>query len=264
VLPLPVPQLVGAGGRQDRGPLSGDPQDLLPALRVLQVPVVRGAGDPFRRNEMDSRVELQRDGLPRLKGLDRKGARELLRSFRALQRRNSRKLGEPFLYFADEIYLMAGVSLPPLKHYSALYQIENGVGLTRYFLEQFRAAARRFPKRLDRPAKITLLTGELAAPFLKKTVIRRLNRIKNMKAELVTADNDFYGGRVTVAGLLAGGDIEAALKQSGSEGLVLMPPSCLNADGRFLDDQTPQDIEKRMNVKLWFLDDWDTLMEYLQ
>jgi len=205
-----------------------------------------------------------REGLPSLKGVTSEAARALIKQYRRMQKRNLRKWGEPFLYFSDEFYLLAGTGLPSLDHYGGLHQIENGVGLTSYFLERFKAAAKNFPSKAGSKRRITLITGRLAEPLFLRHVRQRLRRIKNLDITVLGVENRLHGEAVTVAGLLSGQDILNALKEAEASGVVLLPPSCLNTDGRFLDNMVPEAIEKALHVDLHILDDWDNFVELLK
>ncbi|HZC76396.1 MAG TPA: DUF512 domain-containing protein, partial [Ktedonobacterales bacterium] len=50
--------------------------------------------------------------------------------------------GQPFVYLSDEWYYVTGQPFPPARHYGGYRQIENGVGMTRKLLDEWRAARR--------------------------------------------------------------------------------------------------------------------------
>ena len=67
--------------------------------------------------------------------------------------------------------------------------------------------------------------------------------------------NNFFGESITVAGLLTGKDIYEQLtdKELGEE--LLFSSSALRADGEvFLDDMTPQELSKKLSVKVRAVD----------
>jgi len=63
--------------------------------------------------------------------------------------------------------------------------------------------------------------------------------------------NRFFGRRVTVSGLLTGQDIARQLKGAHNGDLLVLPPNCLNHDGLFLDDWTPQQLEQSLGVRVY-------------
>jgi NifB/MoaA-like Fe-S oxidoreductase len=61
--------------------------------------------------------------------------------------------------------------------------------------------------------------------------------------------NDFFGGEVSVTGLLAGRDIIAQLQGRPLGSLLLLPEVlCKEGEERFLDDLTPADVERELGV----------------
>lgn len=168
----------------------------------------------------------------------------------ALERRQNALLatiGTRLIFAADEFYLATGRPLPPAEAYEGYPQRENGIGLTRLFLDEL-AAVKRFPAGKGR--KITIATGALAAPQLELLAARL--RAAGWQAEVVSVPNRFYGGGVNVAGLLTGQDILATLRSRDLGELVLLPSVVLNTDGIFLDDLTPADLERELGAPLRF------------
>ena len=63
--------------------------------------------------------------------------------------------------------------------------------------------------------------------------------------------NEFFGPNVTVSGLLTGSDYAKQLKGK-IGGVLLISRSSLNADGTlFLDDTTPNELERELGVRLY-------------
>lgn len=188
-----------------------------------------------------------RFGLHRLRRVDAAYATELLEEVAGWQTRFRREIGRAFVYPSDEFFILAARPVPPGKYYDGFPQIENGVGIVRSFIMDFRRQARRFPVRLRAKRRLTLVTGELAAGFLEADIVPRLRRIANLEVRVVVAPNLLYGRSVTVAGLLSGKCLYSALRGEGAD-LVLLPPDVLNITGRFLDDETPEGLSQRLGV----------------
>ena len=191
-----------------------------------------------------------RKGLPDLRAVDAGTARQVIGGIHALQERNIKELGGSFVFLADEFYLLAGAPLPPAARYGEFWQIENGVGMTRAFLDDFEREAADLPKRLKRRKKIVIVTGALAAPVLEGRVIPRLRQIGGLEADLALVENRFYGTSVTVSGLLTGQDIARALAGRTAGATVLLPANCLNTDGLFLDDWTPERLSAGLGCRV--------------
>lgn len=151
-----------------------------------------------------------------------------------------------FLYCSDEWYIRAGMEIPPAGYYDDFPQIENGVGMVRDFLDVTASLETvALPPRLTGP--VTLVTGMSMAGYAGDFA-RRAAAHTGLDVRALPVENRFYGSSVTVSGLLTGGDIIRALDGADPGETVVLPPNCLNADGRFLDDLTPEDVARVRNV----------------
>jgi hypothetical protein len=71
--------------------------------------------------------------------------------------------------------------------------------------------------------------------------------------EVVAVPNRYFGPSVTVAGLISGGDILAALAGRDAGDVVMAPRCSLDAAGeRFLDDATPARVQAALGRPLLF------------
>jgi len=174
-------------------------------------------------------------------------AKNLIHQLKSWNRRYRNSDGDPFIYLADEFFLLANKPLPPAKQYGMYYQLENGVGLIRQFLDNFKKQVPFLPRSVNEFRRILLITGELAAPILERHLLPVLNSIDNLTVEVFPIINSFYGDTVTVAGLLTGGDIIKQFPRSKHYDQVLLPPRCVNEDGILLDDLTPDDIQNAID-----------------
>jgi len=202
-----------------------------------------------------------RDSLPAITGFDSASAPRVLEQAEQFQKEFQKKFEEPWVYFADEFYLLAGKVLPSEEHYGQFWQTGNGVGLTREFLSIFAMDQESFPLSVKKKSRFVLVTGVLAAPIIEKHVVPALNKIKNVTAELCVVENHLFGNKVTVSGLLCGSDIIRAVCSTIESATLLLPPNCVNNDDLFLDDMTIVEMEQQLNCKVvivdTFLDLWD-------
>ncbi len=179
------------------------------------------------------------------------------------QRKFQKKWGEPFVYLSDEFYLLAGKALPQTEHYGDFWQVENGVGLTRTFLDDFDEAVKSLPKKLERSKKITWVTGALAGPVLLRAVLPRLKRIRNLDVDIQIIPNRFFGESITVSGLLTGRDIIDVIGGDQKDAILCLPRNCINEDGVFLDDLSPSDLEKELKREVIVIQELKELWEIL-
>ncbi|MCA9729035.1 MAG: DUF512 domain-containing protein [Candidatus Eisenbacteria bacterium] len=192
-----------------------------------------------------------RDGLERLDPVTPALAAATLRDAEEMQARFRAEWGCTWLYLADEWYRLLGRPVPPESHYDGFPQIENGIGMTRYFLNRLGRARRLFPEATkDGARKVTLVTGALFRPVLEAKIRAKLAATREpVEVQVVGVPNDFFGRSVTVAGLLVGRDILGALTAEGDLGdRVILPPATLNDDLKFLDDLSLHELESRLGV----------------
>ena len=76
-------------------------------------------------------------------------------------------------------------------------------------------------------------------------------RYPDFSCRLFTVKNRFFGGDVTVAGLLTGSDYISALEGEDLGDRLLIPASSLRYDGElFLDDMSLSKLSDKLNVKI--------------
>ncbi|HYW71073.1 MAG TPA: DUF512 domain-containing protein [Pyrinomonadaceae bacterium] len=159
--------------------------------------------------------------------------RQTIEEVSAIQRDLKKRLGTRFAFLGDEIYLKAGKAVPSRAHYGDCPQIEDGVGMVRTFTSQFDSLLRSLSgdassKTRRRAVCGTIMTGTLFAPVLGR-MIGRLNEQCGTRLQVVGVTNDYFGGDVSVAGLLTGRDLIAARDQV-KGGFVIIPKVTLKSD----------------------------------
>lgn len=184
-------------------------------------------------------ITKHREQLFKLATFTKQQAAALIDQVTPWQERSRKETGETFIYLGDEFYLLAERELPPAEWYDGFPQLENGIGLTRNFLEEWEQTLPKMRgRRAAAPAMIPV--GESAYKLLEP-LADELNRRFGTQHHFVPVVNRFFGGRVNVTGLLTGGDI---LEQVQSPRLIL-PAVVLNNDELFLDDMPLAEFKKR-------------------
>lgn len=189
-----------------------------------------------------------RKRLPKIRGVDSKYASNLLPYSRAWNRNYFNIEGDYFVYLADEFYLLANRPLPGRNSYGRFYQIENGVGLVREFIDNFKRQVRKLPESIPEPKRVLFVTGTLVKPVLETYIISVLNSIQNLEVDVFPVVNKFFGETITVAGLITGRDIIEQLKSHHEYDLIYLPPRCINDDSLLLDNMTPEDIQRELGI----------------
>ena len=87
------------------------------------------------------------------------------------------------------------------------------------------------------------LTGEYGARTLQPLVAS----LQNDNVRIVSVENRFFGGNVSVAGLLVGEDIARTLEEEPQGHRYLLPDVCLS-QGKFLDGMTPADLPREVEI----------------
>jgi putative radical SAM enzyme (TIGR03279 family) len=148
-----------------------------------------------------------------------------------IQKELHAKLGTNFALLGDEIYLRAGRRIPGRSHYGDYPQIEDGVGMVRSFTNEFARLMRRLERHdwtTANKKRGTIFTGTLFAPVLRDK-IDKLNRRFGTELKVEALENSYFGGDVSVAGLLTGKDLLQARERIGGE-FVVIPRQMLKSD----------------------------------
>jgi len=161
--------------------------------------------------------------------------REVIDQVVPIQKQLHAQLGTNFALLGDEIYLRAGRRIPARSHYGDYPQIEDGVGMVRAFASDFA----RLTKRLEREGNVnkkpaTIFTGTLFAPVLREMIDKWNSRFET-KLRVEPLENTYFGGDVSVAGLLTGRDLLAARDRVTGE-FVLIPKQMLKSDDAIMLD----------------------------
>jgi putative radical SAM enzyme (TIGR03279 family) len=189
-----------------------------------------------------------RHNLPQLQPVDSSYAREFIAQWGPQTRALKKRLGEPFLFLADEFYLKATLPFPPLREYGDLPQIENGVGMVPLFQREAAKTVRAARHLGD--FKATVITGVSSFPFIGE-FLAQLGEKTGLRLIPVAVKNRLFGESVTVSGLVPGNDIISAL--SGKEiGAVLLIPDVMlkEGEGVFLDDVSLSTLGERVGCRV--------------
>jgi len=189
-------------------------------------------------------LSAHRERLPSLRTLTDVEARALVETVHGWQADFLARLGSRFVFLGDEVYLQAGAPVPEAAAYEDFLVAEDGIGLVRRFEDAFVRAARR--PRAGAPARVTVVSGTLYAPRLA----RLLAALPAACASVAAVPNRHFGGSVSVAGLLTGGDIQGHLATLGDLGEAVLVPAVAVRDGVFLDDVRPADLARQLGVRL--------------
>ena len=188
-----------------------------------------------------------REGCYPLRPFDKEGAIEVIEQVRPWQEKARRRIGRTFAYLGDEFYFLAGQPLPPADAYDGFPQLDNGIGLARNFLEDWKRACdedEQIPAG-DMPAcRLLAISGTSIAPLLRQ-LAESLN-LPHLHVEVIGAENQYFGTSVNVSGLLTGRDIMKNLQRAGDFDGILLPECALRSgENLFLDDMTLGELQEK-------------------
>lgn len=192
-----------------------------------------------------------REGLCEISPFDKKKAEDTLRILEEFGEETLKKYGERRVFGADEFYILAERKLPDADFYEEFLQLENGVGLVPLLLSESDEAISLCDYILKEKRNITIATGESAYPFIKTIVDKTEKKWDNLKCNVVSVKNNFFGGHINVAGLITATDLEEQLKGK-DLGDELLIPSVMLRDGgdMFLDSVTLEELSQKLNIKI--------------
>lgn len=193
-----------------------------------------------------------RDGLFKLAPYDKQSAEDVLNIIEKFGEEFRKEHGERLAFAADEFYLKAEHKIPEAGFYEDMSQLENGVGMIALLKSEFEdALSQNAVKKLEKKRKISVATGVAAKPFIDKLAESVQNSIAGFDCKVYSIINDFFGHKITVAGLVTGNDLIKQLedKELGDE--LLIPSAMLRSGSDvFLDDVTVEEVSRRLNVKV--------------
>lgn len=224
-----------------------------------------------------------REGLYPLEPFTKEEAGQVIDMIHHYQEICMAECGLHFIHASDEWYLLAGRELPKEDSYDGYLQLENGVGMLRLLKTEFAeglAEAAEAPKdkteaqtakpetqtakseaqtaksetqtavsETGKKQKLTIATGELAAPILKELTDDFMRAFPQIQVQVIPIVNKFFGEMITVSGLLTGQDIIEQLKGRELGERLLLPCNLLRSGEEvFLDDVTLTQMENALQV----------------
>ncbi len=186
-----------------------------------------------------------RDKLTPLEPVSREMAQRTIKEVEKWQKECLNSISTRFVFAADEYYLRAGLSVPPVEGYEDFCQIENGVGLVARLMAEAEEALQH--AKPVQAGCVSIATGEDALPFIQDIASRAAEAL-GVKVQVYGVKNLTFGGGVTVAGLLGGSDFLAALKDKPLGNRLIVPGAALRDDDVFLDDMSLDELSRALGV----------------
>ena len=195
-------------------------------------------------------VTAYRKGLFKLTPYDQQSAAETLDIMEEYCARCRKQYGRSVVYPSDEWYLLAGREVPPAEFYDNYDQLEDGVGMWRMYHDSFWDEL-QFPRSNVEPRSIDVVTGTLAAPLIREMADATHAKYPQISVTVHAIQNDYFGGTVSVAGLVTGTDIIKQCKGNLSSNILCVPEVMLRDEkDRFLDDLTAKQLGEALGCEI--------------
>jgi putative radical SAM enzyme (TIGR03279 family) len=160
-------------------------------------------------------------------------ARECIAKVAPFQKRFQEELGTAFVQMGDEFYLKAKVEFPSAQAYDDYDLLENGIGTSRKFIDEF---SRHYDDRAKLKQSVGIITGKDGEEVFRSYILPKLSQSHRKMITVLGVENQHFGDGVTVSGLIVGKDILAQVPPADYD-LYLLPRNCLKFDEpKFLDD----------------------------
>ena len=191
-----------------------------------------------------------REGLYPLEPFTKEDACEVIDLIEKWQKINYERHGIHFIHASDEWYILAEREMPEEGRYDGYIQLENGVGMLRLLHEEVMDA---LDEKTDdgKEEELSIATGRLPYPYLDTLVKEIMKVYPGRKVHIYPIRNDFFGEKITVAGLITGQDLIAQLKDK-PLGYRLILPAVMFKSGEevFLDDITKTQAEDALQIPI--------------
>ncbi len=165
-----------------------------------------------------------------------------------------KRFGERIFFASDEFYVNSGIPRPADEYYGEYAQIENGVGMLTSFETEFRSMLTTLSEEEKSVSRnVSVATGEAAAEFMKGLIGELTAVCHNVKCTVYPVKNNFFGGQVTVTGLLTGKDLAEQLSGKDLGETLFLSRTTLRSEGDlFLCGMSTEELSERLNVPLCF------------
>lgn len=195
-----------------------------------------------------------RDGLTNIKPFSKQTADEVLDIIDEFAEKSIEKYGERRFYGSDEFYLLSERKMPTADFYGDFSLLENGVGLWALLKSEVEESLQDIDlKTINR--HVTIATGVAAYPLISEIADLCMQKVNGLKCDVYAIKNDFFGDKITVAGLVTATDIYNQLKDADLGDTLLIPSSMLRAEGdMFLDSITVEELSEKLGISIKAVD----------
>lgn len=199
------------------------------SLAIVPVGITKYRTDPFPLHQFDA-----------------EGAARVIDEVEKWQKKIQAEEGRTFIYLGDEFYFLAGRPVPPTEFYDGFQQLDNGIGLTRSFINDWQQEAEETEtvSAYATPVHLDVVTGTAVAPVMRELAEKAEQQVKNLHVRIVPVENLHFGTTVNVSGLLTAHDIMEKLQglEGPRDGILIPEPALRSGEDIFLDDVSLEEV----------------------
>lgn len=175
-------------------------------------------------------------------------ARACIETVHCYQEKFRTRLGCSFVQIADEFYIKAGLPLPPPANYDHFDLMENGIGGSTKFIQDFDFYYD--PREAEPKKSVGLITGKDGETIFNLYILPKLSDRHRKKIKVFGIENHHFGSSVTVSGLITGQDIIKQIQRGECE-RYLLPRNSLKYDKPvFLDDTSLIELQNSLGASV--------------
>lgn len=191
-----------------------------------------------------------REKLYPLEPFEKEDALKVIGIIEKWQNKLKKEYDNCFVFASDEFYLTAELPMPSVERYEDFPQIENGVGMMTLMEDELLTALEEIEAD-DKKRQLSIATGKAAYEYICKLCGYIEKKFVNTHIKVYNIKNDFFGGKITVAGLITGQDYLKQLTGKELGERVLITKSSLRAeDTVFLDDMDITELEEKLKTPI--------------
>lgn len=191
-----------------------------------------------------------RENLYHIEPFTPEDCRDVIKQIENFSSKCKKKHGSRIFFAADEFYLKGGVKLHKASYYEGYPQYENGVGMVACMYDELPYEIKNMDYDLQ-GRKATLITGEAAYAAICD-MADMINEKTGASLVVKSIKNEFFGGGVTVSGLVVGRDIASQLQGIELGECVFLPSVMLrHGEDVFLDDMTVTELSDKLGVPVY-------------
>ncbi len=157
-------------------------------------------------------------------------------------------LEERMFFASDEFYVLSNTPFPNEEYYGEYTQLDNGVGMITSFTTEFESMMRTLDDdECSIEREVSIATGESAYAMMTSLVEKLEAVCPKLKCHVYAVKNNFFGGEVTVTGLLTGKDLSEQLADKELGDTLYLSRTTLRAEGDlFLCGMSPEELSEKL------------------